>query len=164
MNKHPLNIVIRAQDLKRWHTVNTIRPQTLADHHWAVLVIALDILDQTGIGGDYPTKLELVERCIYHDVDEVYKGDTPAPRKDSDNAGAGFCPPFKDEIWAILKVADAMEAYNWIRHNCAGEYTENIVVENCRQRYHRRVKQAADQFFGSSFFVAAGSVLISLNP
>lgn len=164
MNKHPLSALMRVRDVKRWHTVNTIRQQTLADHSWAVTIIVLALYDEMlkrGIVSGVPTS-ETIIKALMHDVDEVYTGDVPAPQKDAQN-GAGHKPVlFLNAVDAIIGVADAIEALHWITDNWAGAYTKMVVVEDCKTRLSRRLGQACDQFFGDDFRDCVDAVIAEL--
>jgi len=145
--KHSLNVLIRACDVTRWHTVNTTKKQTLAEHHWAVLMILAQLMEIMNM----PMSMDLMWETLLHDIDEVWKGDTPAPRKDASYGAGHLTVAFTDENQALIKVADAIEAYWWILNNRQGSYSEKFVVLNCHSRMMRRAKQAEEQFFGEGF-------------
>lgn len=122
------------QDIKRWHIVNTIRQQTLADHALCVTVIALELNKRLGELVD-PGHLAL--RAIFHDAAECVTGDVPTPAKKDPilatnledivksvlpkvpylNQPKGFTAYPADEI---VKFADMIEAIRWLSNNGAG--------------------------------------------
>jgi len=67
------NEIRRAGAVKRYHTVDTVRTQNVAEHSWHVAQIVRYI---------YPTaSKELILAAIDHDVGEIHTGDIPAPFK-----------------------------------------------------------------------------------
>lgn len=73
-----LHDYLRLQHVKRWHIVNTIKEQTVADHSWAVSLIAMDVLKRAG---DEHFAAQATLYATVHDLDEVFVGDIPTPAK-----------------------------------------------------------------------------------
>ena len=59
-------------NVKRWHTVHTLRQQTVAEHSWGVAMICRKLWPQDSI---------LMEAALCHDLGEGYTGDIPWPAK-----------------------------------------------------------------------------------
>ena len=63
----------KAGAVKRYHTSETIRTQTVAEHSWHVAQIVLYIYPQA--------RADLIKAALDHDIGELYTGDIPAPFK-----------------------------------------------------------------------------------
>lgn len=72
--------LLRMQDVKRWHTVNTSRTQSLADHSLSVLWIFMR-LQQCAPEDISPLTAEQMVSVLAHDAAEVLMGDIPTPGK-----------------------------------------------------------------------------------
>lgn len=139
---------MRAGHVKRWHIVETIRPQTLAEHLWRVTVIAMEL--HRSITGDSKTAevTQLMAAAMFHDTPEIRIGDTPTPAKQfiREHAGdvfkkmeevllpgipyvGGQCP---DHLLPFIKMADAIEAAHWIHECHAGIHGQAVARTNAR--------------------------------
>jgi len=72
-NLHYLLTPYEAGRVKRYHTIDTVKEQTVADHTWGVLMIVRYLTGRPS--------WSLVEAALLHDVPEVVTGDVPAPAK-----------------------------------------------------------------------------------
>lgn len=65
--------------VKRWGIVRTLIPQSVAGHSYLVCAYANDIC----VFLDVPHLLHLkvLQRAIFHDIDEIFTGDLPGPNK-----------------------------------------------------------------------------------
>ena len=61
-------------NVTRWHTIPTIKRQTVAEHSWGVALICMELWPQSKI---------LVEAALCHDLGEYFTGDSPWPVKQS---------------------------------------------------------------------------------
>lgn len=138
---------LRACHVKRWHIVQTSREQTLAEHSFAVAVIAgslaaamrwSDLLHDSG-------KLKLLQWSLAHDIIEVRTGDMPTPFKRDLEAvgGKGIVDKAEDrvdsetmsayrkirgtEIESIVKLADQIEAIFFLQDNGVGMHAKQVL-------------------------------------
>ena len=138
---------LRACHVKRWHIVQTSREQTLAEHSFAVAVIAgslaaamrwKGLLQDTG-------KLKLLQWALAHDIIEVRTGDVPTPFKRDLEAvgGKGIVEKAEDrvdidtmaayrqvkgsDIEAIVKLADQIEAIFFLQDNGVGAHAKQVL-------------------------------------
>ena len=63
----------RGGAVKRWHTIDNIKAQTVADHSWGVACIIADLWPNASA--------DLLRAALYHDITEHVTGDIPAPAK-----------------------------------------------------------------------------------
>lgn len=145
----------RIGHIKRWHNVNTVRQQTVAEHCFMVVVIAMELQSQLGGEVDWG---RMITAAIFHDMPEVAGGDTPTPAKrllveitgDSDlfhKLDKALMPelPYLGGkvplvVERIIEMADSIEAAHWIRDNGAGYHAE-VVKAGCRRRMEDRVEK-----------------------
>lgn len=76
------------QFIKRWGIVRTLFQQNVAEHTFCVAMYANDICVYFGL--DERTHLRVLQRALWHDVDEIFTSDIPGPSKRaivSDRAG-----------------------------------------------------------------------------
>lgn len=136
--------LMRAQDVKRWQIVRVREGQSVAQHSWAVAMIAMDLwLRKTGgKPGEAATDVELgriAVAALWHDVPEVFTGDINTPTKIyikeklasytaledlEDTAGDSYaCAMALTEPERIcLKVADFLEAIYYLSEHGDGNY------------------------------------------
>lgn len=154
----------RIGHIKRWHNVNTVRQQTVAEHCFMVTLIALELWHNLPTY-HYESKeqdtrdlLRLVLGSIFHDAPETAAGDAPTPAKrllveitgDKDlfrKLDERLMPkiPYIDEevpelLDMIIEMADAIEAAHWIADNGAG-YHAAVVKGYVRRRMEDRVEK-----------------------
>jgi hypothetical protein len=127
---------LRAQHVMRWHIVNMGgRNQTLADHTFGVMVIALELARRSGhVFSSWDSfQGRLLEACLFHDIHEVVEGDIPTPTKRHYNIPESEpdCPPL---VNAIVSVADKLEALFTLHDNATGVHAKQAL-----DRYHKEV-------------------------
>lgn len=89
----------RSGHVTRWHSVRTARPQTLAEHHYLVTMIALEIAQRVYDGALPPDqKLALLEYTLRHDTPELLIGDIPTPAKVHLAAAFGDGPNYLHQL------------------------------------------------------------------
>lgn len=142
---------LRVGHVKRWHNVNVIRQQTVAEHSMMVLLIAMELWITTRKETTVPAGLML--RVVFHDVPEVVAGDIPTPAKHFlreftndpelfDKIDKALLPrvPYSDGddpkanlYERYVKMADKIEATHWITENGAGTHATVVARSNWRQ-------------------------------
>ena len=120
---------LRAQNVTRWHIVNLGgRNQTLADHTFGVMVIALELarrLNHVFMDWD-KFRGRLLEYCLFHDIHEVVEGDIPTPPKR--RYGIEECiDDAAPLILAIAAVADRLEALFTLHDNATGVHAKQVL-------------------------------------
>lgn len=173
---------LRIGHIKRWHNVNTIRQQTVAEHCFLVAVIALDLLFHLKWGGEHPKAWvgSTLVAALFHDAPEAAAGDTPTPAKrllrEITNDPklfdklddrlmpqlpylGGKVPPF---IERIVEMADAIEAYHWITDNGAGTHAK-IVAGYVRRKMEDLVEKHHVHFPDEGWYEAVNKVLMAMN-
>jgi hypothetical protein len=107
---------LRASDVKRWHVVATKKTQSLAEHSFNVGIIAMEILKRFGEPENWAG--EVARLALLHDIHEVREGDVPTPAKDKPSYDfSGTITP-----GMIVKMADTIEAFHFIRDNQIDRY------------------------------------------
>lgn len=146
-----LGELMRIGDVKRWHTVRTALDQTLADHSARVALIALRLYWYHTGRTDNADIAALLTTALLHDAAEVHLGDPPPAGKTTAYVAAEVVllsdlpPLFKGgvqnyELKSIVKVADRIEAWLWIRENAVGNHSLGV-VDRC---YKEMERMAAD--------------------
>lgn len=163
-----LSELLRCQHVKRWHIVRVAREQTVAEHQWAVAMIARVIADRLHV-----EPAHLLEWSLWHDVPEVVIGDLPTPMSEAvghllEQAEAGVSekwtslrvsvPP--DSLTAtIVKLADLIEAITFLHIDGIGDYARSV-----RRRLYsslqQKVAEARDRFPAYGFHRVINEVLV----
>lgn len=112
-----LDLMLAGGLTKRYHTIDTVRQQNVAEHTFFAMSIALVVYDKD-------TALELLPFLLVHDITEAVTGDLPATVKKEHNvvklmfdniehevyASAGISiRPMPDDLRRKLKVCDYLE-------------------------------------------------------
>ena len=156
---------LRACHVKRWHIVQTSREQTLAEHSFAVAVIAGSLAAAMRWNGllQESGKLKLLQWALAHDIIEVRTGDMPTPFKRDLEAvgGKGIVEKAEDrvdadtmaayrqvrgtEIETIVKLADQIEAIFFLQDNGVGAHAKQV-LDGLRAILSDMVNEAERQF------------------
>lgn len=155
--------LIEPMFLDRWTIVRTLTRQSVAEHTYLVAHYANDIAVKMYINP--MTHLRLMQRALWHDVDEQFTGDIPGPSKRgllnnigpnakatwdaqlrawmsrvfenlTRRSGGGNADPASEVIDLILKTADWMEA-------AVRMATETQMGNKCAERHIGPNKVAA---------------------
>lgn len=138
---------LRAAHVRRWHIVQVHREQTLAEHLFCVAAIAGSLAQRIAWHGimHHSQRLELLNWALWHDIMEVRTGDIPTPFKRAlveangprtiekaeemiDTSVHGMNRAVKDtEIEMIVKLADSIEAINFLSQNGAGAHASQVL-------------------------------------
>lgn len=121
---------LRLCQVKRYPICHTNRDQNVAEHSFNVLIIAMELAAQTG---DKELMVEVISYAIMHDMEEIYTGDIPSPFKRQLRAECPSAAPLldgldhpEDEVRAIVKLADYLEAIWYIREFGGSRLAESI--------------------------------------
>ena len=138
-----INDILRASGVTRWHIVRTVRPQSLAEHTFDVVMIARAVAKIAGVD-DY----EIIKAALLHDLDEIVTGDIPTPTKQKarDNGwelndlyktvtGRELSP---DES-LIIQLSDKMADLHWLWLHALGPHS-NQVYEVMAEQYNHLVR------------------------
>ena len=138
---------LRLCHVRRWHIVQTHREQTVAEHSYAVAVLDGSLAAAMRWRGllHHTEQLRLLQWALSHDMMEVKTGDTPTPFKralesvagpgivekaedaiDRDTAGA-YRMVKGSEIEMIVKLADSIEAIQFLLDNGAGDHSRRVL-------------------------------------
>jgi 5'-deoxynucleotidase YfbR-like HD superfamily hydrolase len=128
--------LMRAGSVKRFHIVNTIRTQTLAEHQYGVAVLAGEIAERLGL--DAPAVASVVAAAIVHDSGETRSGDLPTPTKKKlrrafgeafDDILAEFDIPLSlpPSVKTILKCADYLESMIFLMEHKVGRHADVVM-------------------------------------
>ena len=111
--------LVTAGRVKRWHTVDTVATQNVADHTYGVMATLVYITDGEA-------SKELLLAALYHDVLEGITGDLPHPFKKlcpdevirmegiaANQLPEGFESIITQDEMDMLKVADLLEMGVW---------------------------------------------------
>ena len=123
--------ILRAQGVKRWNIVETVRPQSVAEHSFNVCFIARAIAKEIGMEDE-----KIIKAALDHDLDEIITGDIPTPAKqrmrklgfepDSIHEGRNEYP---DNVEDIVGIADMLEAEWFIWSFGVGEHAAAVAVK-----------------------------------
>lgn len=133
-----LKQVLRASHVRRWGIVATSRDQSVAEHQYNVCMIARALCKRVGIADD-----EIIKAALEHDLDEVIFGDIPSPMKatlladgvDINSYVANQMRPLTKFQLHILKTADLLDAYLFLKDHAVGSHA----IKVCREVRERTV-------------------------
>jgi hypothetical protein len=169
MENYSIKDLMKATYVTRWHTVDTVKNQSLAEHQWNVCMMSVHLALSMGL--DDQTVSEIRNKALIHDMEEVWTGDLPSPYKESlkrtggspSHHGLGIgtpmaIPPSEAEdgppvrsgmshnmvIDGVVRAADLIDAWQWSQKYVLDEF----VKKDCRIRMDNYASLAdADLFF-----------------
>lgn len=124
---------LRASIVPRWSIIKTTRPQSLAEHNYNVSIITKHLCGAMALSP--PMVKEAVMYALTHDYEEIYTGDIPSPAKVKEKR------PVKKVTEAVVKLADALEAWLFIQHNCADSGEVKMWIQD---NLHRTITDLSD--------------------
>lgn len=173
---------LRIGHIKRWHNVNTIREQTVAEHSYLVTIIALDLFFTIVEPEIHDVSLtNLLIGALFHDAPEAASGDTPTPAKRLlrqisgdpllfDKVDSFLLPttPYiggqiGPHIEKFIKMADAIEGCHWISENGAGTHAKVVQAAGRRRMEDLVEKYDQDDTRGADWYRAVNKVLMALG-
>ena len=126
---------LRLMQVPRWTIVPLLRNQSVAEHSWAVAILAMELAYRCGINPE-----DVAKHAVEHDITEVVTGDIPTPLKKAIvSAGAGHVVhhepiPEGDGIATIVKIADTMEAIIYI-----SRWGNSLQAKNIQNEMYERL-------------------------
>ena len=156
---------MRASHVTRWHIVQTARKQSLAEHLFNVCILSVDLAGRIEWSGIYhhSEKLALMDWALRHDLIEVRTGDIPTPFKkmlkllyggdvmhkaeasiDNDQSGLARLVS-GTEIEAIVKMADMIDAIQFVTDNGIGLHSKNV-LDGLRNDFDMMVTDYIEQY------------------
>lgn len=122
---HPdIEAVMRFGSVKRWHMLDTVRVQTLAEHSACVALLVYQIA-KTAPRMYFGPAENLVAPALMHDLPEVYTGDIPTPTKPSLDGLVELeaktlpdtykLPGLPPSTIMLIKIVDLAESMRFIR-------------------------------------------------
>lgn len=139
-----LTDLLSLSHVPRWAIVDHLKPQTVSDHVYRVLVIATEMANRLGIEVEQRTLIYILS----HDASECRTGDIPTPAKQTaEIIGTGhgfdndvlFCPWTAREPQALnvsqallMALADVIEAATFIRRYGIGSHARRVEMDLCR--------------------------------
>lgn len=185
-NKVTFHEFMRAGHIQRWHVVNTVKGQTVAEHAYLVTVIAMELFARV-VGFDDPAEVnQLMAAALFHDAPEIRYGDIPTPGKNfiRGRAGDSFFDDMDRDLMPeipyvggslpsrllpFLKLADSIEAYSWITANKAGPQAD-MVQKACIADLQRLVARYSEEFpriegtqLAQDFYEPVNKILMALG-
>lgn len=182
---------MRAGHVKRWHIVNTVREQTIAEHQYLVAIIAMELFSKMSTAlyealGNGPELQEsdgnrwlgLIVGALFSDAPEVRYGDFPTPAKKHVRAVGGddlfhkldkelmphlpYVGGDLDRVMRdIIAMADHIEAAHFIGENKAGIHSDAVAKSSSRRMAEKVVELTKTT--GVDWFGPVNEVLIELG-
>lgn len=174
---------MRAGHVKRWHIVNTVRDQTIAEHQYLVAIIAMELYTRMidPVRQENAVEfLHLVMCALFSDAPEVRYGDYPTPAKKHIKELAGpdlfkkldaelmptvpYLAAFSKINQALMdfvEMADAIEAAHWIGENKAGIHSGHVAKGASRRMVEKAAELSART--GVDWFEPVNRILIELG-
>lgn len=137
-----LTDLLALSHVPRWSIVAHSRPQSVADHTFRVMVIALELCSRMNL----TMTAGLYRAILCHDAPESRTADIPNPAKTKMFGTGGpewlktiddrFCPWMKDEPSLggiesqILHLADKIEGYTFIVRNGVGPHATSVAKKS----------------------------------
>lgn len=134
--------------MKRYPICFTNRDQSVAEHSFGVLVIALELIKHVPYDIEYVSAVTTY--AIDHDIDEVFTGDIPSGFKKMLRTQCPSVIPFIDsindvpnDIKAVVKLADYLEALYFLREFGGSRFARAVENDIKRNFFHACEKSSA---------------------
>lgn len=138
---------VRLAGVSRWCIVNTVAPESVAEHSYQVAGIALWIHKQFFLQ-DRVNKGAMLEWALMHDMPEIFTGDiaTPMKRKITEQvreiSSEFYEPPDENTLLAqIVKIADMAQTIVWLQVNGNRTVHTVNVKKLLRQDYLAKIEE-----------------------
>lgn len=145
-------------DVRRWCVVRTLHNQSVAEHAFAVMIIAADLYNRLQISFDLHAYGQLAWWAIIHDVPETLTGDIDGKfKRNHPQLRAAICEAENEEFpWyaayakivdpkvkAVVKLADKIEAIRFIQDWGHGARANDVYHELNKILFDETVPWAA---------------------
>ncbi len=143
--KTPLHMILDLQHVSRWHMTGVLKQDNVASHSFRVAVIAMAIAEDYQKTCDAPFGNLEMGVCYYaikHDMEEAWTGDIPSDVKHAVESHVGtkvvnvvsgkkYVEEESDNCYInnIIKIADTMDNYLYIKEFAMGDRSNSIVNE-----------------------------------
>lgn len=130
-----LRQMLRASYVHRWHIINVVKPQSVAEHTFNVCLIAECISKLLDQENEIP---DLYRYALHHDIPEVVIGDIPTPAKkllglDKSSKMDDLCEELdwwsicrNENTKRIIKLADYVDAITYLALNGVGKQAFDV--------------------------------------
>lgn len=134
-----LTDLLALSHVPRWSIVDHLKPQTVSDHVFRVMVIATELARRLELEGGL--HVNTYRWILEHDASECRTADIPTPAKKilGDFEEVVFCPwmPQMDhavhhEQFQLFRLADIIEATTFIRRYGIGPHAFRVHKDLCR--------------------------------
>ena len=148
--KTPISKMLDLDAVKRWTMVNTTAPSTVASHSFNVAVIGMAIWTKLHVKVGFSER-DVCYHAIMHDRVEAYSGDLSTPVKKAmkaagfDANGSSYGAPEEvdptEHVCALVKIADKIENWNFIRQYGVGDRAR-VAERYCQTDLHDALNSA----------------------
>lgn len=146
--KRLLKPLLTLSHVPRWGIIDTIKPQSVADHHYRVAVICLCLSDEVAV--KYKVNFDkgkILQDAITHDIEEAITSDLPAPFKAELKSllGDSYYRLIPNQIVSSMKLRQEDESPETLLVKVA-DITESIIFVS---RYAIKGKHIVDKLYQS---------------
>lgn len=133
---------LRLSSIKRCGIIEMYRDQSVAEHSYNVAMLCMEIMNQMNPADvEFGMKQNIIEWALVHDLTEVVTGDIPTPFKEAISEDIKryeeVCFPkisvhkksLSELELTIVKIADLLDAFQFITKYCADSRVSDIVSE-----------------------------------
>lgn len=162
-NQMGIQNLLRAQSVKRWTIVQTVKDQSLAEHTFNVTMIARAICKELR-----HDDAEVTKAALAHDLDEIFTGDIPTPFKTAAREKGVELNDIYEKVTnrklsdldsRIVKIADIVEAYWFIREFGVGRHANEVTTKLSHQMAKEIGHNDTEQPLQASFYSACWRVV-----
>lgn len=169
-----LTDLLALSHVPRWSIVNHSKPQSVADHTFRVMVIALEIAERLDITLNCSTLKEI----LFHDAPESRTADIPNPAKsfllEHSNLeynpraiDVHFCPWLRTENIngiandqsIVMHLADKIEGYTFILRHGIGPHA-TAVATGCMTEIDKMLRALPDQTFREPVLAVISEIIL----
>lgn len=142
MSELTLNELMRCTSVTRWHIVRTLRQQSVAEHQWAVAIIAMDLVERLQYLVADGAMMQIVSWALLHDSVEVITGDIPSPVSAQLKPSIALLSELSSQRWtqlrqfarthdegapeAIVKLADLIADWAFLDVEALGQHAHHV--------------------------------------